>query len=267
MATPCCGGGNPANVAGSLSSTASTQVKDNQNWMRLSLSINLHGTEGMKQLMHNIFKDKNELHLWLASARKYKKCNLPPHVWEKLLGACNGGCPPNCVGETDLEQLDITALHSIFRNLEHIIPPTAMSKNDILLLKQQFEVHVKSIQNNRNSLAHHSLKTSLSNGDFKIRWILIRNALYGIGYKKIKQFDDLKTCSLDAFNLKDEVMVIKDTLEILKEENCKQSVAFKSLEQLIDIKIQECKNQDSFVLTELSDMKGNILARNVFKIS
>jgi len=83
MATP--------TVAGS-SLKATVQVENNENWMRLSLTINLHGTEGMKDIIYSIsifFKDKKKIHIWLANSRKNKKCIIQKFIWEKLLGDCN----------------------------------------------------------------------------------------------------------------------------------------------------------------------------------
>ena len=201
-------------------STASAQViEDNQNWMRLSLASNLHAAHSMKDVMHNNFKctkNKQVFHSWIATANKNKKCkNIQKFVWEMLLGNCFGGCSPSCNGETDLDSLDVTSLRNIYDNLEHIIPSNVMSQNVLLQLKEQFTVHVESISVNRNGLAHYPLKKKMTTEDFETRWDSIRKALVGIGYTNLKDFDDLKTCSLDP---QKQVKAINDALQFLKNE-------------------------------------------------
>ena len=212
MATPSSSGGiNLSNVATSI---ASTQVERNQNWIRLSLANNLNGTESMKDVIQSEFKcgnDKEEFHSWIAKAKLNKKCTIQKFIWPHLLGDCTGGCPPACDGETDIDKLDITAIRSIYDNLEHIIPSTVMLLNDILLLKEKFNVHVESIKENRNGLAHYPLKMKMPNKDFKKRWISIRKALYGMCYTKIKNFDDLRIVSLDPY-LRKQVELINNCL-------------------------------------------------------
>ena len=85
-----------------------------------------------------------------------------------------------------------------------------MSQTEILRLKEQFNVHVDSKNLNGNGLSHYSLKMSMPKEEFKRRQVSIRKVLYGMGYTKIKDFDDLRTCSLDP-HLNVQIEVINDT--------------------------------------------------------
>ena len=191
----------PPTIAGatSSSSSANAQVADSENWMRLSLANNLHGTESMKEVLENDFKvtiNGRDFHLWISNARKKRNCKMQNFVWENLLGACTGGCPSGCNAQTDLSGLDVTSLHGIFSNLEHIIPSSVLSQHDIRTMKLKYKVHFESIKVARNYSAHYSLKSSMPNNDFQREWNRIRNALVAMKYTKIKMFDDLEQGSV-----------------------------------------------------------------------
>lgn len=252
----------------------------NQHWMRLSLAINLHGTQCLKDVMENEFdciKDKKDFHLLLTTAHREsnkknknknskknknlqqsstveqsKKCDMQDYIWESILGECVGGCSSTCNGETDIDKLDITSLRSIYSNLERIIPSSVMSEKDILDLKERFKKHINSIKENRNKLAHYSLTMSMPTTDFEVQWYSIRNALHGAGYTNLKDFDELKTCSLDPL-LKEQMEVIKDEVENLKKE-ISEKTALERIIPFIDEKLHEWRNLSVF--TKLSEMKG-----------
>jgi len=185
------------------STQSSIQVEDRANWMRLSVANSIHGVEAIRELLSSLskyFKDKKKLHLWLSNHRMRSRVHFPRFVWEILLGACKNGCPLDCNGETDLDQLPIVALNNIFKYLEHIIPSTVMSQNDILVFKEFKQFFVNTITENRNYLAHYPLKIGMPDSDFDKRWMSIRKALIGMDYSKLPQFDNLRTCSLDKFH-------------------------------------------------------------------
>ena len=262
MAAPCSIGVIVSNNAAEES--AEECVKRSENWMRLTLATNICGTESIQEMMGNEFQcitNKKKFHSWLATAKKNeqekkkkKKClvNIDKCVWPKILGDCVDGCPPSCNGETDISKLDITSLRSIYVNLKHIIPSGVMSQNYILQSKSQFNVHVECVRSNRNYLAHYSLKMSMPKKVFKRIWISIRNALYGMGYTKIKKFDDLKTCFLYQ-HLREQVKAIKDTLDILENEKCDES-ALTTFAQYVDQNFQD--KDDSAVFPEVVIIKG-----------
>jgi len=78
-----------------------------------------------------------------------------------------------------------------------------------------------------------------------------------MGYAKLKDFDDLRTCSLDAFNMKEQLLVIKNTLEDLDDGKCDKA-ALESLKEIVDTNFQENTTQNSAALNEIEIIKGSV---------
>ena len=224
-------------------STFFTQVA---NWMRLSLSVNLYGSDAIKELVYNVFnftKCKTEIHSWFADAYKKKKNRrrIERRIWIELLGTCIDGCLPFCNNKTDLDQLSVVPWASVFKNLEYIIPFNVMSQNEILRLKDQFKCYVFCILENRNMLAHYPLKMIMPKTDFNQRWIIIRNALHGMNYTKLKQFDELKSLPLDPI-LRQKVVHTNKPLKLLEEKNS-EKIGLKGFEEFVDINVSGSENE------------------------
>ena len=75
----------------------------------------------------------------------------------------------------------------------------------------------------------------MPNTDFKKRWFSIRKAMYEMGYTKLKNFDDLRTCSLDPYLTK-QVELINKTLKSLEDEKCDKASLANLSTQLTNMK-------------------------------
>ena len=238
---------------------SSSQVSDNQYWIRLSLGNNLHGTQSVRDILIKDFHIPNDgrlLHSWLATAKLNKKCCIQRFVWVHLLGPCNGGCTQTCNKETNLDDLDMTSLNSMYNNAEHIIPPHVLSQIDIQNLKTKYQPHIDSIKATRNDLAHYSFNKTMPKPEFDDRWIKIRNTLVPMGYNQIKLFDDLENCSLDP-HLEKQVKVIVDTFNVLVDDKCNKN-DFNAFKLLISSKIKQCEKSNIQNKTDLSSALTDI---------
>lgn len=236
---------------------ASNQVANSQNWIRLSLGINIHGTQSMRDMLVIILHVPTNgklFHSCLDTAKKSKKCNIQPFVWKNLLGACVDGCTRPCNGETNIDDLDITSLISIYNNAEFIIQSYVLSQGDIINIKLIYKEPVESIKKNRNELAHYSFKKSMTNHKFKFRWITFRMTLVKMGYTKLILFDELKTCFLDPY-FEEKVKSFIDTLKVLEEEKCEKS-ELESFKSVVTLHITKCHNSNIKFKEELAFITG-----------
>jgi len=86
-----------------------------------------------------------------------------------------------------------------------------------------------------------------------------------MGYAKLKDFDDLRTCSLDPY-MKEQLLVIKNTFEALDDGKCDKD-ALESLKEIVDTNFQENTTQNSAVLNEIEIIKGSVQNFLSFSVS
>jgi len=245
---------------------SSIQVADNQYWIRLSLGNIIHGAQATRDLLIKNFKlpkDKRRLHSLLAVAKTNNKCHIKPYVWANLLGQCKKGCAQQCNEEVNLDDLDITSLVNIYNNVEHIIPSDILSQSDIKKLKMEYKDPVNALTNERNIVAHDTLKISMLEDEFDQRWLQIRSSLAAMGYSKLHHFDDLKTCSLDPY-LEKKIMVMYQTIEILQHKTEHNKSDLDALKTIVSSLCEEADRHNNNtengvkMRNELALMKGKL---------
>jgi len=240
--------------------SAINQVVDNQYWIILTLGNSIHGTQSIRDILtkFNVTTTNGKLfHSWVDTAKQNKKLkNIPDFVWKKLLGTCAKGCRRPCNRETNIDDLDITSLVSIYNNAEHIIPSNILSQAVIMSIKKKYEKPVKSIQGNRNKLAHYSFKKNMSKPEFDDQWIEIRDTLVAMSYdqSKMTEFYALETCSFDS-NLKQIVMAFNDTMQVLENDKCNKS-EFESFKLIVRSLITKCRINDIKIKVDLECIIG-----------
>ena len=245
-------------------------VQTNEHWMRLSLANIEHGTQAIKDLLNKElgYPTESVLHSWFTQAKRNRKCKIPNYIWDVLLGQCSKGCPPNCTGKTNLDDLDVASLINVFNNLEHIVPSFVLPIKDIQNLKLTYGAYFDLIRHSRNHLAHYSSKKNknMSNQEFNAQWNDIETSLIGLNYGQIQRFHALKTCSLDPL-IESKLMVIMDTLKYLDEErrnmqidleNKSSKAELKDLQHIVYNMMHENNESTKELTAELDSYKGII---------
>ena len=200
-------------------------ITRNEYWSRCLLGTKLHQRKALKELLHNqcsLPRDPQLLHTLFTKFKQNASQGLLKIVsaktWDKLCHQCNVNCPVLCPrnGVTRMDDLDVTALAVVYRNLEKIIlNPNPGTQHFIIQIKIQFKQTVEESCCIRNSLMHGV--SDMKYKEFKLKWKEIRQNLIAMNYppEQLKLFDELETCCLDPYQ-KLEIDCLTDTCEWLK---------------------------------------------------
>jgi len=239
-------------------------ITRNEYWSRCLLGTKIHLTNALRDLLHNAcFLPINpQLHTCLTQFKQ----NASPRVvkiisaetWDKLCHQCTNLCQSPCKkkGVTRINDLDITALAFIYRNLEKIIVnPNPGTVHFIIPIKKQLKNIVERACDVRNSLMHGV--SDMKREEFKSKWKEIRQNLVAMKYppSKIKMFDELESCSLDPYQ-KLEIDCLTDTCEWL---NCQYNdLKAKQQNDQVEMSSELISLQDDFKNIEqrLTAMEG-----------
>jgi len=145
-----------------------------------------HLAIAIKDLLQNEFKlpnDKVKLYELLNNFKlnvgRRLRGVISTHQWEKL-------CPAN--GETDITQLDVTALAIIYRNIEHIIPGF---DDELQELKEKYQHWIDQACKDRNKFLHPP-QHEMSEEEFESLMESIEKTLRGINYSRMEDFKEAK---------------------------------------------------------------------------
>jgi len=184
-------------------SSGTTQVKLQENWMRVALANKICTTNALLNLLHEelgFTKNPKILHKLFTDLKGRKQQTLSriikAHQWDIFCHDCSANCTTPCPkeGVTKLKDFDITNLAIIYRNLKNILPNMDKKKvSDFLNTYLSFVDRACGI---RNFLMHSSAEP-MKRAVFYDKWNEIRIVLSGLDYCEMKLFNELKTCSLD----------------------------------------------------------------------
>ena len=176
-------------------------------WMRVSVAGKIHKPLALIDLLYIVFglpKAGCQLFNLLINFKN----NLPKKLkklirkdqWDLLCHDCNNQavpCPTSCPkqGVSDLNDLDVTTLAILYRNIEHIIPAITPQ---LMQLKAQYKPIVEQACEDRNLLMHFSSK-NMTQKEFDDRWNSTENCLNGMNYANMSDFNKMKTCLLDKY--------------------------------------------------------------------
>jgi len=211
---------------------ANVQMTIQSNWMIVALANKVCITQSLIELLHNdlgLTRNPNDLHN-LFSIFKQNHSNslkkvIKDHQWDIFCHDCSAQCPTPCPkqGVTKLEDLDITAVAIIYRNLKKLLPN--FNPQSIVDFKNNYLQYADDACENRNFVMHSSGKP-MDDVVFNDKWQKIKDLLIGLKYSNMKLFNDLK---MRSFNfLREQIVILEETLE----EKCDLDEMNKTLGQL-----------------------------------
>jgi len=218
-------------------SSGTTQVKLQENWMRVALANKICTTNALLNLLHEelgFTKNPKILHKLFTDLKGRKQQTLSriikAHQWDIFCHDCSANCTTPCPkeGVTKLKDFDITNLAIIYRNLKNILPN--MDKKKVSDFLNTYLSFVDRACDIRNFLMHSSLFNELKTCSLDPltgeKFNVLQNQ-YKCVTQKIEEMDDIK-CNRDELNtLKTVVAGLENQMKNYPQEQCQHFIEMK----------------------------------------